>query len=363
MKNAVKVLILLFIFSIVKIQAKEIIRLGTSTIGGNYYELGKKIDSILSNNDFDFVIEVVNTEGSVDNIEKLRKNDIDMAIVQNDIAFLADNGMIPFSKVHDNIRGVITFYPEPIFLITNNISIRSIEQLSTYKVNVGPRKSGLFADVKVILNTVEIFDLIKKTYSKPNEIYQLLFDKSIDASFANYFDDRTINLINSNKFFVISLSNDLIQRLSKTYPYFDKFSTNFNNEITNTIAVKSILICNSTIDDNIIYQITEALYNEYNQLQLTNKNLLLIRDNVTKQMPLKNWHEGSFRFYNDINLLNSQRLLQYVWLILFVPMALLLLLLLANITFITLNKNFPLLIPANSNYFKFINKLCKIKQI
>jgi len=74
-------------------------------------------DSVLG-----LALEVIETPGSVDNVIKLASGEIDLAIVQNDIAFFAENGLDPFDIKINGLRGIMTFYLEPIFVITNDPS-------------------------------------------------------------------------------------------------------------------------------------------------------------------------------------------------------------------------------------------------
>ena len=156
---------------------------------------------------------------------------------------------------------------------------------------------------------------------------------------------------------IISLENSLIQSLCKTYPYFDIYSEKIDNDEINTVAVKAILVCNSTLDEQIINNLTRILYENYSNLSIPSENVILIKKNATQQMPLKNWHKGAFRYFNEIGILNSQTLLKYLWIALFIPMAIILFLLVTNLIIISINKSFPSLISVNSNYIRTVKQI------
>lgn len=332
------------------------LRLGTSTVGGNYNKLGKIIQSILEKDIKEISTEIVVTEGSVDNIFKLLKKEIDVAIVQNDIAFLAENGLDPFNEKFDKLRGLITFHTEPIYIISNNYNIRSINHLATYKINVGPERSGLLTDAKIILESLDLYDLIRPVHYKPAEVIDLLRNNVIQASFINNLDSNYLSEIVNNRLIIVPLGNELISSLMRTYSYFDEFNSMVNNELVATISVKAILLCRADLDTETAYTLTKHIYNNYHHLEIPNVNLNLSKSEATTQMPLKHWHKGSFRFFNEIGILKSQVYLEYLWLVLFIPIAIVLSIIILNFLFITIHKKYPILISVNSLFLKFIKR-------
>ncbi|NIA28624.1 MAG: TAXI family TRAP transporter solute-binding subunit, partial [Actinobacteria bacterium] len=171
----------------------KLFKLGTATKGGNYFRLGKSIESICAIAEIPFKIEVVETHGSVDNVLRLERNEIDFAIVQNDIAFLAENGLAPFKEKIKKLTGIMTFYSESIYIITNNPDIYYLNQLANHKVNVGPLGSGLYMDSKTILSSARLWDLVSKSNFKPAEVLNLLLENRIQVAFINNITTQVEN--------------------------------------------------------------------------------------------------------------------------------------------------------------------------
>ncbi|RMD87217.1 MAG: TAXI family TRAP transporter solute-binding subunit, partial [Calditrichaeota bacterium] len=290
------------------------LRLGTATHGGPYYTLGQSIKSLFEKHGI-VTIEVVESNGSVDNILKLRRQEIDLAIVQNDIAFFAENGLYPFKEKFENLRGILTFYAEPVFLVTNDPTINHPAQLANHKVNVGPIASGLLTDAKIILNAVGIANLIIETNYKPTEVPYLLPNNIVQGAFVNNISPELAQGIRNGEFHIISLKNDLTSKITKTYPYFTLYHRKIFETSITTIAVKAILICKDTLPDSLGYQLAKILYQDFVNLKFPeyggdhqpNQNKII------QSMPLKNWHSGVKNFYTQEGILKSQDYLKYLW--------------------------------------------------
>lgn len=335
-------------------QTKEILRLGTALKSGSYFPLGESIKNIFKKNGF--VLEVHETNGSVDNMNLLNEDLLDIIIVQNDIAFFADNGLYPFEQKVENLNGIISFYEEPIYIVTNSASIVNIEQLRHLKINVGPEGGGLYTDARIILNSVHLWTNIDKHYYSPDVGVSSLLQNQIQATFINNIPDSVLSMINNNQLFIIPLSRILIENLIQTYPYFSNLVHKVGNKEIATICVKSILICKSNLDREIIYDLTKNLYNKYEDLVFPNNVKTNEKQNLLLGMPLQNWHRGSERFYNEIGLISSNIILKYIWLLLLIPVLGILILLIANLVLVFLRKQNVFLLNLNSNLIYIVRK-------
>ena len=141
MKKFIFKILILFSLSIVLLQANTTLKIASANKDDTYDKLAQSIKRIVEKNS-NYKIEIVNTLGSVDNIRRLEKDQVDLAIVQNDAAFYAEEGIGPFSTPLLDLQMLFAFYDEPIYIITNQKNINSIEQLENMRINVGQKKSG-----------------------------------------------------------------------------------------------------------------------------------------------------------------------------------------------------------------------------
>ena len=93
--------------------AKKFVSIASGWVVGVYYPLAGAISSIAHKNLPDIKITVESSGASVANAKLIASGDADMAILQNDIAFYALQGVKPmFDKPVANIRGITSLYQE-----------------------------------------------------------------------------------------------------------------------------------------------------------------------------------------------------------------------------------------------------------
>lgn len=333
---------------------KPIFNLGTGSTDGEYYALGISIKNILQKNNIS--INVIPTKGSIDNIKKLDSGTIDIAIVQNDIAFFYTFGLEPFKTPSDKLRALIPLYTEPIFILSNDNAIQTLQNLTRKKVNIGEKDSGLNADAKLFLETNDLLDIIETKEEPDNTLNELFIDHKIDAAFINYINKNLLESLKQNKLFPISLSHKEISDLNSTYPYFTEFSTNINDHTINTFAVRALLITNKKLPKNVAYEITKTLYEKYNNLNFPNKDANINNLKIS-EIPIIKWHKGSEAYYLENKLIHSNALLVIIWATLFLTIILLLGLLILNILIFKSKTLIGHNIRRNKKFFNTINKL------
>ncbi len=337
--NRFIILLMLVLVSISIFADEEIVhlRLGTASKEGNYFPLGVSISSLIDSAQTDFIIEVIETKGSVDNIEKLSQGQIDLAIVQNDICFFAENGLEPFTKDIRNLVGIMSLYLEPIYLLTNDSSFNDLTKLINNKVNVGPIGSGLHIDAKIILNSQNLWSNTIKKYDSPINGIDELVQGNINAAFTNVIPESQKQCIINGDVSFIPISSSIISKLEKTYPYFTTCDINESGVIDfsqKTIAVKSLLICHKDLDKDIIFNLTKLIYENIETLDFPLQRISRIREDIVKSMSLKEFHPGSKKYLQDIGILRSQSLFRYLWLVLFIITSVICIVVLLNVILI-----------------------------
>jgi uncharacterized protein len=356
-----KIVVFIFFISSYFLQVNSInsspsdsLRLGTATISGNYHPLGLSIQKICDENT-DFKIKVIATDGSVDNVNKIDNGELDYAIVQNDVAFFAENNLFDvFDKKIKNLRGIITFYPEPIFIITNDRTILNLSQLSNTIVNVGPVNSGLIRDAEIILNSEPECSGVVRVYFEPKVALEKLLNNDIQASFINNITEPWRKKINADSLFVLSLTDEIINRLMNTYSYFSAFTDSTFNEDKRTVCVKSILICKKDKDDNDTYKLTNILHDKFEELRFPSQNSKILKEHVISQISLKKWHDGSRKYFVEIGKIKSDKFLFALWLILLVPMIISIMTFSSNILLFSFNNKIHSYININSRFIDII---------
>jgi len=295
----------------------EALKIASSPKNTSYYLLAQSINTIMTNNGKEKTIPVP-TNGSIENIKKLLQKKVDLAIVQNDIAFFAKIAHQPFKTNHNNLKLVLPLFKEPIFIITNKKGINSLTQLKNKKIAIGNSESGLSESAKVILNSINLLNSLKIFQLPESLSIKKLQNGSLDAIFVNNLTEQLNKQINQGKLFIIPVSENLVLKVKNTFPYFETHTLMLKNqEMIETIAVRSILITRDDIDDQTIYSIIQILTKDYSNLIFpdayhTNINELFKIDNQL------DWHEGAKKYFLEHKIITSSDKIfnKYFWYIL-----------------------------------------------
>ena len=141
-KLSLLILVLLLAIGVVgcgKSEDKRNFSIATGGTAGTYYPLGVAIAEILNKTLPNVQATAQSTGATIANINMLKEGSVDIAFVQNDIVYYAANGLEMFEgKKVNNLRGLMTLYPEAIQIITlQNKDITKIEDLKGKRIAVG----------------------------------------------------------------------------------------------------------------------------------------------------------------------------------------------------------------------------------
>ncbi|MGG0846419.1 TAXI family TRAP transporter solute-binding subunit [Peribacillus simplex] len=246
----------------------------TGGTGGTYYPLGGQIGKIISDKT-KANITPQTSGASAENMETLRVGEAEIAFSQTDIAAYALEGKEMFDgKPIDNILAISTLYPETVQIVTTAKSgIKSVEDLKGKKVSVGAPGSGAYINAMQIL---EIHGLSEKDIKGQN----LSFDESAEGIQAGNIDAAFITagtptgaveaLSVQNDIIILPIAEDKIQALVNKYPYYaeDTIPTGtykIKSEVK-TVAVKAMLVVKKDLDEDLVYEMTKAVYDNTDQI-------------------------------------------------------------------------------------------------
>lgn len=118
--------------------------LATGGTSGVYFPLGGAIAQVITNKSNGAISVTAQATGaSGENMRLVQAGDVDFAMVQNDVADSAFNGLAPFRSKLDNVRVIGRLYPEYLHVVASKDSgVKSLEDFKGKKVSVGARGSG-----------------------------------------------------------------------------------------------------------------------------------------------------------------------------------------------------------------------------
>lgn len=286
--------------------------LATGGTAGTYYPLGGAMGQIISDATGTVNITAQATGASVENMNLLASGDVDLVLVQNDIADYAYNGTEFFDKKITNFSAIARIYPEHIQVLTRkDLPINSIYDYKGHRVSVGAPGSGNEANARQIC---EVYGLSYIGDKKDFEPHYLSY-----AEGADHFKDHQVDVLQyttgapNSSIQDIALLHDIKfvpitgkekEELKEKYPFYADEIIPAGmykgvNEDVETVAVQAILAVHNDIPEDIVYDITKALFEkqpEIAEAHFRGNDIQLDRalDGIT--VPL---HPGAERYYKE----------------------------------------------------------------
>lgn len=277
----------------------------TGGTGGTYYPLGGSFAEIIK--DATGIDTNAETSGaSAENMTTLKNGDAEIAFSQTDIASYAVNGKLMFenNKV-DNVKAIATLYPETIQIVTLKKSgITSVEDLKGKKVSVGAPGSGTAANAQQILEVHGMtFDDINKQDLSFDESTQGIQDGTIDAAFvtAGTPTGAVESLGATEDVVIVPIQQDKIDSLIEKYPFYikDEIATGtygLESAVT-TVAVQAMLVASSDLSDNVVYEITKAIFENLDKVTHA-KGKLIKAENGLNGVGI-DVHPGAQKYFDE----------------------------------------------------------------
>lgn len=252
--------------------------MATGGTAGTYYPLGGAMAQLINGKVKDVNITVQSTGASVANLRMIHKKEVDLALVQTDMADYAWNGT-EFFKEDGKLRsfGVIaSFYPELVQIVAGADSgINSVADLKGKRVSVGAPGSGTEANARQVLEAYGLTykDLGQVQYLSFAESAEAFKDKHIDAFFvtSGLPNSAILDVATQHKIKIVEVSDDMYKKLHDKYGFYGQAvipaGTYINQtKDAKTVAVQAMLIVRSDLDAGLVYEMTRALFENLPEL-------------------------------------------------------------------------------------------------
>ncbi|MEO0429940.1 MAG: TAXI family TRAP transporter solute-binding subunit [Pseudomonadota bacterium] len=300
-------------------------RIGTGGAGGTYFPIGGLIANAISNPPGSrpcdkggscgvpgLVAIAVSTNASVANVNAIDAGQLDAGLAGAQSVTQGYNGEGKFDgNPKKNIRVIANLYPEDMHLVTpEGVELSSLSDLAGKKVGVAAAGSGTQVSVRMILEhygiQAEEFEL------GLSQSTQRLADGQLDAFFyAGGTPFAALIQLGSTKGFELyKFSDEERTEINKIIPYYveSMIPAGTYESITYdvpTVAVNGQLITSAEQPEDLVYEITAALWNE-NTRKLLDKGHAkgsAIRPETALKGVLIPLHPGAEKFYKEAGLM------------------------------------------------------------
>ncbi|XXM73844.1 TAXI family TRAP transporter solute-binding subunit [Lysinibacillus sphaericus] len=284
----------------------DFIGIATGGTGGTYYPLGGTFAKIIE--DETGIKASASTSGaSAENMASIKDGKTEIAFTQTDIASYASEGTQMFSdnKV-ENARGIATLYPETIQIVTTKKSgIKSVEDLKGKVVSVGEAGSGTLLNAEQILEIhgMKLEDLEARNLSFDDSTTGIQ-DGTIDAAFitSGTPTGAVEGLAATEDISIVPVESAKIAELIEKYPYYaeDEIPAGTYSKVDEaitTVAVRAMLVTNADISEDVIYDVTKAIFENTDQITHA-KGKLIKAENGLKGMGIE-LHPGAKKYFDE----------------------------------------------------------------
>jgi TRAP transporter TAXI family solute receptor len=300
------------IFSGCKGSSQKDYILATGGTGGTYYPFGGAIANIWNTKIENMNVTAQATGASAENLRLISKGDAEFATVQNDVMDYAYNGTDMFAgQKLPNLASIGTLYPEVVQIAASASSgIKSINDLRGKRVSVGDAGSGVEFNAKQILEGYGIsFADIKKNNLSFKESAEGIQNGTLDACFitAGVPNAALQELAFTSGLVLIPVTGPEADAIMAKYGYYTKTvipggTYKGTDTDTEALAIKATLAVNKNLDENTVYEMTKAIFENLEELGSSHakgKEISAQKAITGVSVP---FHPGAVKYYKEIGL-------------------------------------------------------------
>lgn len=282
--------------------------MGTGGTSGTYYAFGGVLAQYMTDNT-DYRITAVSTAASKANIQSIGDGDYQIGFTQSDVMNYAWDGSRSFETDGPcrDFRVLGALYAETVQLITMKKDIKSVSDLKGKSVSIGAPGSGVYFNAMDVLEGAGLtVDDIKPQYQSFDDSKEALKDGQIDAAFivAGAPTSAITELATTNGVFLIPIERKLRDDIMGLCPYYAPLEIPANtypgqNDPIETITIKATLIVDAKLDDDLVYDLTAAIFDHTEEISKENaKGEELSIENATSGITIP-FHIGAARYFEE----------------------------------------------------------------
>lgn len=303
-------------------------RIATGGVGGTYYPVGGLIAQAISNPPGSrpcdrggscgvpgLVAVAQSSHGSVANIAAVAAGEVDSAFAQSDIAYWAYTGTGIFMQPGklENIRAIAALYPESIHLVARRaLGIRSVLDLAGRRVSLDEEGSGTLVDARLILSAYGMKEGdLRPVYLKPEPSMDAMLAGMLDAFFfvAGYPAKTIAELARTGEAELVPIEGPEADMLVEKFGFFTRVTipdaTYQGVGAVQTLGVGAQWIVGADVDEELVYEITKALWHDSTRALLQAGHLqarAITRESALDGVAIP-LHPGAERYYREVGMM------------------------------------------------------------
>lgn len=290
--------------------AQEQLSIATGGTGGVYYPMGGGLAEIINNHMEGHSATAEVTGASVENMGLIATGDADIALALADTVQQGYTGTGRFEGQQlPMLRAMAVSYANMVQIVAlEGSGITSLEDLVGKRVSIGAPGSGTEVNAAAILSANGIsYDDIDEQRLNFNETADALANGDIDAGFWSVGAPTSsiLNLATTNDIVMIELSEAELAAAREADPVFAVTTLAGGtyegvSEDISVIGVPNILVVSAEMSDDLVYQVTSAMFENIEELQAVHPAANETTVDFTMSASPIPLHPGAIRYYEEV---------------------------------------------------------------
>ncbi|NUL58859.1 TAXI family TRAP transporter solute-binding subunit [Brevibacterium luteolum] len=288
---------------------------GTGGTAGVYFPLGNEYARILESNVDGLSVNAIETDGSVDNVGRISRNELELALIQSNTVNEAVTGTGQFADVDEpveNLGWIGQLYPESVQVVTvDGSGVASMDDLKGKRIGVGSPGSGTRSVAEMVLSAHGIEEGDYEPYSQTfADSRSLLQDGNLDASIETIGVPAAslTELAATTDVKLIPLDEGVAQEIADG-SYFETYTIpggtyEFVPEDVPTVTMYATAIAStSRVSEDDGYAIAKTIYEKAGDITLAQGEMISLDDALLGRgdVPL---HPGAEKYFTEEGLLD-----------------------------------------------------------
>jgi len=284
------------------------VSIGTGGTGGIYYPYGGGVAEVWSKyvKGVKAVAEV--TGASVENVKLAHKGETVVGEVMGDVADAGYKGEGKFKGKKHNILSLAIMYPNLLQVVTLKKSgITNIDQVKGRNISTGSPGSGTNFMAEAVFKALGIpLDSYKDSRLSFTETANALRDGTIEVGVWSVGPGTSsiLDLSTTHDIHIISFTQEQTQKIvaaNEKYSGVELAGGVYRGADKNipTIGVWNVMICQKSLDTNLVYELAKALFEHNSYLQKIHPSAAYTTpENAVKYSPIP-LHPGTIKYIKE----------------------------------------------------------------
>jgi TRAP transporter TAXI family solute receptor len=279
------------------------LHLATASLGGAFYPAGQSMSNLVTKYADGLTMLPVVSAGAIQNPRLVHSGEVDLGMTNANMAWLAVNAEGPYAQALD-LKAVGVLHASILHMVTlEGSAIESFDDLRGKRVAVGPAGGGTYGFLVRLLETHDMtIDDITPSYLSYTDGFTQLGDRNVDAALAlaGFPTAAVMQAMATQELSFIELSDDKLATMLERYPYYTtrelpKDVYRQDDDVT-VIGVNNMLITNSGMDEEQVFQIASSIYGHMDEFKRNNAIAAQIDWQQSLALPIS-LHAGAARYF------------------------------------------------------------------